>query len=79
MARTTIDIEAPILKEIKDIQKKEGRTLGKIVSELLLEGLARRRSVPDTPKLNWISKRMQALVDLADKEALYAVLDGKED
>jgi hypothetical protein len=53
--------------------------LGKIISELLLEGLANRRSVPDTPKLNWISRPMQAMVDLTDKEALYAILDRQED
>ena len=79
MTRTTIDIDAPILKEIKEIQKKEGRALGKLVSELLLEGLAKRRSVSGTQKFNWISKPMQALVDLTDKEALYAILDRKED
>jgi hypothetical protein len=79
MTRTTIDIDAPILDEIKEIQKKEGKALGKLVSELLLEGLAKRRFVPETTKFNWISKPMQALVDLADKEALFAILDRKEE
>jgi hypothetical protein len=79
MARTTVDLEAPILQEIKDIQKKEGGALGKIISELLLEGLARRRSAPPTPKFTWVSQPMQAMVDLADKDALYAILDRAED
>jgi hypothetical protein len=79
MARTTVDLEAPILKEIKEIQKKEGGALGKIISELLLEGLARRRSSPPTQTFSWVSQPMQAMVDLADKDALYAILDGAED
>jgi len=33
MARTTIDIDNPILKEIKTLQKKDGRSIGKIVSQ----------------------------------------------
>jgi hypothetical protein len=41
--RTTIDIEDPILREVKAIHEKEGRTMGAIVSELLADALARRR------------------------------------
>ncbi len=75
MPRTTIDIEGPILREIKGLQKKEGRSLGKIISELLAEGLAQRRSGRATPRLHWISRSMQALIDLSDKEALFEALD----
>ena len=75
MPRTTIDIEEPLLSEIKGLQKKEGRSLSKIVSELLAEGLAQRRAGPPTPRLQWISRSMQALVDLNDKEALFEALD----
>ena len=78
MARTTLDIEAPILREIKALQKKEGRSLGKIVSQLLAEALARRKKGIEAPSLKWISRPMHALVDLTDKEALYAVLDKKD-
>ena len=75
MSRTTIDIDDPILKEIKGLQKKEGRTIGKIVSQLLAEALARRKTHGSTPKLDWISRPMHARLDLADKDALYAILD----
>lgn len=73
--RTTIDIASPILRELKDIQKKEGGTLGELVSGLLAEGLEARR--PESPErtLEWISQPMHARVDLADKEAVYAILD----
>jgi hypothetical protein len=70
--RTTLDIDDPILREIKVIQKKEGRSMGAVVSELLAEALARR---PSKPPFRWISRPMKLLVDLADKDAVYAALE----
>ena len=78
MPRTAINIDDPILKEIKDLQKKEGGTVGKIVSQLLAEALGRRKTTKEAPKLKWISRPMHARLDLADKDALYAILDRKE-
>jgi hypothetical protein len=70
MPRTTLDIDAPLLRELKRLREKEGRSLGKIVSQLLAEALARRKSAPELPKLQWVSRPMQALVALSDKEAV---------
>lgn len=78
MSRTTINIDDPILKEIKGLQKKEGRTIGKIISQLLVEALARRQTPGTTPKLDWVSRPMHARLDLADKDAIYAILDRDE-
>ncbi len=78
MPRTTLDIDGPLLKEVRALQEKEGRSMGKIVSELLAEALARRNGPGETPRLAWISRPMRARVDLADQEALYAVLDPNE-
>ena len=75
MARTTLDIDLPILKELKRLQKEQGRSLGKIVSQLLAEALSRRKTVSAPPRLRWVSRPMHALVDLSDKEAVYAALD----
>jgi hypothetical protein len=78
MARTTIDIDTPLLEELKDLQKKEKKSLGALVSQLLAEALAhraRRASVPR--KLHWVSHPMGARVDISDKDALYAALDEK--
>jgi len=75
MPRTTLDIDAPLLRELKKLQEKEGRSLGKIVSQLLTEALARRKTAPELPKLQWVSRPMRALVALSDKEAVYGVLD----
>ena len=73
--RTTLDIDAPILREVKAIHEKEGRSMGAIVSELLAEALARRRPSRARPSFRWTSRAMKSLVDLADKEAVYAALD----
>ena len=73
--RTTINIATPILEELKSIQKKEGGTLGELVTGLLAEGLQARCADQTEPELDWISRPMRARVDLTDKEALYAIID----
>ncbi len=73
--RTTLDIDDPVLKEVKVIHEREGRSMGAVVSELLAEALARRRSSRARPAFRWTSRDMNALVDLSDKEAVYAALD----
>jgi hypothetical protein len=75
--RTTLDIEDPILREVKTIHEKEGRSMGAIVSELLADALSRRRSKPARPAFRWTSRPMRALVDLSDKDAVYAALDAE--
>lgn len=75
MARTTIDIDDPILKEVKAIQKKEGRSMGKIVSQLLAEALVKQKSSVKSPRFKWISRPMRSHVDLADKDEVYRILD----
>ena len=73
--RTTLDIDDPILREVKAIHEREGRSIGAVVSELLAESLARRRASRTRPAFRWISRPMKCLVDLADEEAVYAALD----
>ena len=77
--RTTLDIDTPVLEELKRLQKnqKTGRkSLGRLVSELLTEALAQRdREVRESVGFEWVSRPMKALVDLDDKDALYAELD----
>ena len=51
--------------------------MGAVVSELLSDALARRRPDVRAP-FHWTSRAMRARVDLEDKEAVYAALDGKQ-
>ena len=74
--RTTIDIDDPILKELKRLVKKEGTSLGRTVSDLLAQALQRRKtSGRPSEQPRWISRDMSARINLDDKEALYAALD----
>jgi hypothetical protein len=73
--RTTLDIDASILREVKAVGEREGRSMGAVASELLAEALARRRMATAAPALRWISRDMNALIDLSDNEAAFAVLD----
>jgi hypothetical protein len=75
--RTTLDIDAPILREVKALHEKEGRSMGAVVSELLAEALARRRSTRVKPSFRWTSRNMESRVDLSDKEAVHAALDAE--
>jgi hypothetical protein len=73
--RTTIDIDGPILRELKALREREGRSLGALASELLAEALVRRRPSRARAPFRWTSRSMRARIDLADKEAVYAALD----
>ena len=78
--RTTINIDAQILKDLKKLQVDEKKTLGRLASELLSEALAHRgeNKSADPSAFRWHSQPMGELVDLNDKEAIYAVLDGRD-
>ncbi len=67
--RTTINIDRAVLDELKKRQRREGKTLGQLVSELLAASLAAAPRDPPRP-IRWTSQPMGALVDLEDKEAV---------
>ena len=77
MPRTTVNIDAPVLRDLKRLQKKEGKSMGRLMSDLLAQALGRMRAEKPaaSPRLEWISRRMEAKVDIADKEAVRAALD----
>ena len=76
MPRTTINLDGVVLADLKRLQRKEGKALGDLASELLASALADRK-LATTPAvhLQWTSRPMGALVDLDNKEALFAALD----
>jgi hypothetical protein len=76
MPRTTIDIDPTVLRELKERKRREGKTLGRLVSELLARALHAESG--DAPRrLEWTSRRMGARVDLDDKEAVRRALEGR--
>ncbi|HXH94871.1 MAG TPA: antitoxin [Thermoanaerobaculia bacterium] len=76
MPRTTINLDGPVLADLKRLQRKEGKALGDLASELLASALADRKvATAPAVRLQWTSRPMGALLDLDDKEALFAALD----
>lgn len=76
MPRTTVDIDAGVLRELKRLQKREGKSLGQLISELVAGAMADDEEVPkESPPFHWRSRAMQARVDLEDKEAVRAALE----
>jgi hypothetical protein len=75
MTRTTLDIDDAVLRELRRLQRREGKSLGQLVSELLASALARERDEP--APLRWTARRMGARVDLEDKEAVRRALEGR--
>ncbi len=74
--RTTLDIDDPVLQDLKRLQQSEGESLGRLVSGLLAQALSeRRRREPTPPPFRWLSRPMGARVDLSDREALWDALD----
>lgn len=75
--RTTLDIEEPVLEELRRLQNKDGRSMGEIVSSLLSESLKRKADKNVRGRFVWKSAPMMSRVDLSDKDAVYRILDGK--
>ena len=75
MARTTVDIDASVLRELKKRQERERKTLGELVSELLAKALAAEDAGEGARPLNWVTRDLQPRVDLDDKDAVWSALD----
>ena len=74
--RTTLDLDDTVLAELRHRQKREGKSLGQIASELLAVALEEEPSPPQP--LRWETQEMGARVDLEDDEAVRHALDADE-
>lgn len=74
-----MDIDEPILRELKTLAKRERKSLGRLASDLLAQALHAGNHAEDAKHAfgSWISKPMGARVNLADSEALYSAIDGE--
>ena len=78
MSRTTVDIDDPILEEVKRVRDQEGKSLGRVISDLLAWAIAdRNRQKEQDSNLEWTARPMGARFELKDKDVLYRVLDGE--
>ena len=77
--KTTLIIPDPVFDELKRQASKRGTTLSALAAELLRKGLSerpKRVKLPPLPsfKMGWPPK-----VDVADRSALYDLLDAERD
>ena len=75
MPRTTIDLDPTVLRELKRRARREGKSLGRLASEVLGAALA-PEAPPAPPPLAWSARPMGARVDLEDAEAVRRALEG---
>jgi hypothetical protein len=74
--RTTLDIDDPILRDLKRLREREGKSLGRLVSDLLALALAQVRDRrAERPAFRWNSQPMSPRVNLEDRDAILQVLD----
>jgi len=78
--RTTIDIDDPILQDLKRLQKREGKSMGRLVSDLLVVALAQTRDggEPEPATFEWVTRDMGPRLDLADRDALHDAMDDRD-
>jgi hypothetical protein len=65
---------------LKKLGKTEGKSLGRMVSDLLALSLQRHKTSERQPKqLHWISRNMMSVhINIEDKEALYTALNQRK-
>ena len=80
MARTTLDLDPSVLRELRRRGAHERKSMGALASELLARGLAETgQGDESSARLHWTSRDLGSpRVDLEDKEALRALLDPAE-
>lgn len=67
--RTTIDLDPTVLRQLKQRARQEGKSLGRVASEVLAAALDPRRGIEAPAPLAWSSRPMRAPVDLDDAES----------
>lgn len=76
MPRTTLDLDASVLKQLKRRGLREHKSLGRVASELLARCLELNDGDQPAAQLQWSSWRLGApRVDLEDKEAVRVALE----
>lgn len=75
MARTTLDLDPSVLRELRRRGDRERKSMGQVASELLAQALAGPE--PANEPFRWTAADLGSpYVDLEDKEAVRALLDG---
>jgi len=75
MPRTTVNIDASVLRALKRRAAEEGKSLGDVISEVVAPALASNRPTNRSSRLRWRTAQMgPPKVDLEDMEAVRVAL-----
>lgn len=77
MPRTTLNLDATVLRELKQRGEREGKSLGDLASELLARSLHEEPAHTTRP-LAFHTQEMRARIDLEDRDAVQRRLDHGE-
>ena len=75
MARTTIDLDPSVLRELRRRSAREGKSMGQVASELLARAVATDRDLPAPEFVCTSAPLGPSRIDLEDKEAVRQALD----
>jgi Ribbon-helix-helix protein, copG family len=74
--KTTLNIDDTVMAELKREAARQGRTMSELIEtaiRLLLRSPKKRGTLPPLPKFDGGG----ALVDIADRDALYQAMEGR--
>ncbi len=75
MARTTLDLDSSVLRQLRLRSRREHKSMGQVASEVLAGAMAESEA-PLAPTFQWTAADLgEPRVDLEDKEAVRAILD----
>ena len=75
MPRTTLDLDPSVLRELRRLGARDGKSMGQVASELLARAVAEPTSLP-APAFRWaVADLGRPVVDLEDPEALRRALE----
>jgi len=77
MPRTTLDLDAAVLADLRRRAADQGKSMGQVASEVLAVGLHDETAM-EQPPLRWAHKDLGLKVDLEDKDAVWRILDAEE-
>jgi hypothetical protein len=78
--RTTLNIDDELMKSVKRKAAEVGLTITEVIEEALRENLYRKKNEKKPFRLRWVTVKgkLQAGVDLTDRDALYERMEGRE-
>jgi hypothetical protein len=76
MPRTTVNLDASVLRALKRLAAEQGKSLGDVISEVVAPAITSTTRITRPPRLRWRTARMgPPKVDLEDKEAVRLALE----